>query len=285
MPGTVSSAVSLPGVTLVCADCAQPQAALLALAACMSGCRFERVLFFTDAAVEAPPGIEVVAIPRLANRVDYSRFMIKELAPHVTTEHALVVQWDGYVAHPRAWREMFRQYDYIGAVWYWHDDGHRVGNGGFSLRSHRLLLALQDERIAANTMPEDITICREHRELLERDHGIAFAPEPLARLFAYEREESPLETFGFHGVFNVHRHADDRQFAALIGALPAEVLAGADGLRMLAAAVSDGRAVPARAWAERMVRAYGQSGAAALLVPLLPAHVAAGPFLELLLEE
>src|ERR1700687_3454326 len=45
---------------------------------------------------------------------------------------------------PAAWREEFLGCDYIGAQWFWHDDAMRVGNGGFSLRSRKLLLALQD---------------------------------------------------------------------------------------------------------------------------------------------
>ena len=38
----------------------------------------------------------------------------------------------------------FSHCDYIGAQWFWHNDGMRVGNGGFSLRSRKLLTALQD---------------------------------------------------------------------------------------------------------------------------------------------
>ena len=50
------------------------------------------------------------------------------------------------------------------------------GNGGFSLRSRRLLQALQDPRIALSVV-EDETICRTFRPLLERDYGIRFAGE------------------------------------------------------------------------------------------------------------
>ena len=54
----------------------------------------------------------------------------------------LLIQWDGYVVNPEAWDPAFLGCDYLGAKWYWHDDGMRVGNGGFSLRSRRLLDAL-----------------------------------------------------------------------------------------------------------------------------------------------
>lgn len=285
MPDSDDTPLALPDVTLVCADCAQPDAALLAMSICLDSVRFGRALFFTDAAVQAPPGIEVVAIPRLASRVDYSRFMIKDLAAHVDTGHALVVQWDGFVAQPLAWRPLFLQYDYIGAVWYWHQDAHRVGNGGFSLRSRRLLQALQDPRIVPDSLPEDDRICRRYRPLLEEEYGIAFAPEALARLFAYEREEPAVPTFGFHGVFNLHRHSDDSRLPALIRALPAEVLAGEDGVRLLAAVLADGRMAPAGAWAERLVQGLGRDRAVALLGNIIPAHIGADRFLDVLLAE
>ena len=57
------------------------------------------------------------------------------------------MQWDGYAVNPGAWDAAFLDCDYLGAKWSWHKDAMRVGNGGFSLRSRRLLLALQDPRI------------------------------------------------------------------------------------------------------------------------------------------
>jgi len=80
----------------------------------------------------------VVKIPRIASRAEYSRFVIKELGRHFRTSHLLVIQWDGYVINGKAWQEAFLEYDYIGAPWGFHTDQHRVGNGGFSLRSRRL---------------------------------------------------------------------------------------------------------------------------------------------------
>ena len=67
--------------------------------------------------------------------------MLQELHDHISTAHALCIQWDGYVLNAQAWDASFLDYDYIGSVWPQFGDGHRVGNGGFSLRSKRLLEA------------------------------------------------------------------------------------------------------------------------------------------------
>jgi len=59
----------------------------------------------------------------------------------------LLVQPDGFVINPDKWDNQFFEYDYIGAPWeqvphsYLDPWGkpHRVGNGGFSFRSKKLL--------------------------------------------------------------------------------------------------------------------------------------------------
>src|SRR4029453_13200210 len=150
--------------------------------------------------VEAPAGIEIVPIAPIVSRDAYSHFILKSLLPHIATTHVLLMQWDGYVCNPDAWDPAFLDCDYIGAKWFWHNDAMRVGNGGFSLRSRRLLEALQDPRIALSVV-EDETICRTFRPLLERDYGIRFADEALADRFAFEAAYPIGRPFGFHGLF------------------------------------------------------------------------------------
>ncbi len=84
--------LDLPGVTLVCADTANHALALRALAKSREGIRYARTLFLTDAVpahVMVPQGIEVGRIAPLASRDAYSEFVLKALAPHVDTPHAL----------------------------------------------------------------------------------------------------------------------------------------------------------------------------------------------------
>jgi Flp pilus assembly protein TadD len=195
--------LDLPRVTLCCVDTANHELALRALRLSASRARFARALFLTDRAYEAP-GIEVRRIATLASRDAYSQFVLKELGAHVGTDHVLLIQWDGYVAHPDAWREAFLACDYLGAKWSWHDGQESVGNGGFSLRSRKLLAALQDSRIRLSG-PEDETICRAFRPLLEAEHGIVFGSEALADAFAFEASLPLGRPFGFHGLFNFCR--------------------------------------------------------------------------------
>ena len=124
-------------------------------------------------------------IEPIGSRAEYSAFVLKSLARHIDTPFVLLIQWDGYVVNPAAWREEFLACDYIGAKWFWHSDGMRVGNGGFSLRSRKLLAALQDPRIVL-TDAEDVTIGRAYRPLLEREYSILFAPESLADAFCQQ---------------------------------------------------------------------------------------------------
>ncbi len=206
--------LELPGVTLCCVDTVNHALAVRALQVSGAGIRFGRTLLVSDREVDAS-GIEVDIIPALKSREDYSMFVLKALASRIDTSHVLLVQWDGYVLNPTAWREEFFASDYIGAQWFWHDDGMRVGNGGFSLRSRKLLHALQDPRIVL-TEAEDVTICRAFRPLLEREHGIRFASEATADAFAYEAAYPVGKPFGFHGLFNFCRVVPPDELTGLI---------------------------------------------------------------------
>ncbi len=209
--------LELPGVTLIAADTANHALALRALAKSREGIRYGRTLFLTDAVpahIAVPDGIEVVRIAPLASRDAYSQFVLKSLAAHVSTSHVLLVQWDGYVVNPAAWDPAFLDCDYIGAKWYWYEDDLRVGNGGFSLRSRKLLDALQDPRIVL-AEAEDLTIGRTFRRLLENEHGVRFGSEALADRFAFEVAYPIGKPFGFHGLFNFCRTVPPAKIAAL----------------------------------------------------------------------
>jgi tetratricopeptide (TPR) repeat protein len=206
--------LDLPGVTLCCIDTANHALASRALRRSAVGIGYARTLFLTDRLLDEP-GIEVRTIAPLASRDDYSRFVLASLLDHVDTPHVLLVQWDGYALNPAAWRDDFLDCDYIGAKWFWAPEGQRVGNGGFSLRSRRLLEALRDPRIVL-TEAEDVTICRTFRTLLERDHRIRFATESLADQFAFEAAYPIGLPFGFHGLYNFCRVVPEDELAALV---------------------------------------------------------------------
>ena len=211
-PARPGPRVPVPDTTLVCVDCRNHELALCALRRSMAQCRFDRALLLSDRKIDAP-GIDVVVIPPIASIADYSHFMVKSLADHVHTGFALVVQYDGYVLNGRRWEAAFQDYDYVGAPW---GRPSRVGNGGFSLRSRKLLRALRDPRIERDLVPEDIAICETYRGLLQAEHGIRFAPPEVAARFAFETLAPPGPTLGFHGLTHLVRTVDmtDEEIAA-----------------------------------------------------------------------
>ncbi|MBC2669054.1 DUF5672 family protein [Novosphingobium piscinae] len=192
----------LPDVTLCSASSVNVAATISAMQHCLDRMAFADAVLFTDVApVALDHRIRWVRIERLHSAADYSRFMLGEVGQHVASSHCLIVQWDGFVIDPQAWDPRFLEFDYIGAVWPQFEE-HRVGNGGFSLRSRKLLQVLADPAFA-DSHPEDLAICRSARPWLEQRHGIRFADPETAARFSYERERAKGATFGFHGAFNL----------------------------------------------------------------------------------
>ena len=246
----------LDGVTLLCADTRAPALALRAMAKSMEAITFARALLLTDAGarIDLPAGVERIDIAPIATRDAYSQLMLKGLAPFVATPHALVVQWDGYVVNADAWDDAFLDCDYIGAPWSWQPPGRRVGNGGFSLRSRRLIDALADEhvRLAGN---EDETIGVAFRPWLEGERGIRFADEPLAQRFSFEAAHPIGRPFGFHGLFNFARVVPDPELAALARGFDDEVARSPQCLALMRNAEALGRWSAVEAIAGRIAAA------------------------------
>ena len=203
--------ISLPQVTLCAATSVNVAATVAAMQHSMTLCDFGAALLLTDQILAPPPeGIAVQHISNLESSAGYSRFILSEMVQYITTSHVLVVQWDGFVLHPEAWDPAFMEFDYIGAVWPQFTDGAVVGNGGFSLRSKRLLDACCSLGLAEH--PEDVAICRTHRARLEEEFGVRFASPSIAVHFSYERTERVGTEFGFHGVFNLPTEAGSDGF-------------------------------------------------------------------------
>lgn len=192
-------------ITICAVDCLYPSLAARALEKSKSACGNAKSILFSDQKIIGD--FDFVEVKKIGSIEEYSNFILRELDRFVETEFVLIIQWDGYVVHEKAWRDDFFEYDYIGAVWPQFSDAMTVGNGGFSLRSKKLLRATAiDPSFKDAEENEDILICRTNRALLESKYNLRFASEPVARRFSYEQEKPSGETFGFHGLGNIWRH-------------------------------------------------------------------------------
>ena len=161
--------------------------------------------------------LSVIKVKPIFSSADYSHFIIYELYKYINTSHVLIVHWDGQILNPKKWSEKFLNFDYVGAPFipreydfnYCRDKRNNfyvVGNGGFTIRSKRLLESaiefdLKDETIYTNTH-EDGFYCVLHRLFLESKNFV-WADFNTAREFCLESPIS-LEDFfsfplGFHG--------------------------------------------------------------------------------------
>jgi hypothetical protein len=211
----VTAQLRLPTVTLLtvtAVDIDQAHAVLLHCARCAE---FGAVKMLSPLRPANPdPGVDYVRIADI-DLYGYNRFMLESLGAHVTTGHCLVVQSDGFILNPALWDARFLDYDYIGAPWPEYVEvsgGERlwlnknpVGNGGFSLRSKKLLEVTSGVRFDELEFPhwsEDLVICHYLYEQM-RAAGLRFAPPELAARFSIESPgiygQSPGSVFGFHG--------------------------------------------------------------------------------------
>ncbi|BAN23603.1 glycosyl transferase family 17 [Caballeronia insecticola] len=196
---------------------------------------------------DLPPGIRHCRIAPL-NYHEYSWFMMFALWRLIETDYVLTVQSDGWVLDASNWTDSFFEYDYIGAPTHiariqseggaqwvqgysWYERLGQPGqvitpvlNGGFSLRSRKMLRALIDHRhIKVELNPpddligeplrmqwvgagpnEDVQLTVVLREQLQAA-GLRFAPLDLAMQFSIEhsgplhRVDTLARLFGHHG--------------------------------------------------------------------------------------
>lgn len=233
--------LALSDVTVCCIDTRFPSLAMGAVRRCMDLVRFGDALLVTGTGhslSNSKRSVRIVETGAIQSIDSYSEFLIKHLSEHIETSHVLIVQWDGFVIDPAMWDDEFLSYDYIGAVWPQYDDEYRVGNGGFSLRSKKLLKALESDVIASHH-PEDVCIARTHRKLLEQRWGIRFADENLAHRFAFERVRQGRSSFGFHGMSNLPLAMSPTELENFIEIAPAELFASVEARGLIKRLISN----------------------------------------------
>jgi hypothetical protein len=166
-------------------------------------------------------------------KLDYfgiQEFMVYCMHNYIKTEYALIVQSDGWLLNADNWDDRWFEYDYVGAYthaaiegdkfywWYsWEKECKNpmvVQNGGFSLRSRKLLAAPTRYGIVKHFQNgdtrlwnEDIQLCCWMRPALE-NIGLKFAPFEVAKYFSFEHLSPGLhkgldltKMFGHHSRF------------------------------------------------------------------------------------
>jgi Protein of unknown function (DUF5672) len=208
----------LPDVTLVAIDDAAHALTQLAIDDTLKQIQPAEVLQWTDRPELAHP--EARVLPWSGTSKDaYSRTLWQEVPGEVKTSHFLVIQWDGWVLDGDCWADCFLWYDYIGAPWWWHKDGHNVGNGGFSLRSAKLGRVVADQcDLPTLRKPEDAALCRGPLRRLLEERGFIWSPDWIAHRFSVEHgPKNPAGSFGFHDVRNWTRFLSNDQISARVG--------------------------------------------------------------------
>ena len=224
--------LNLSSVTLLCVETRDPELAHWAIEKCLIRTQFAKLVLVTnlDLVKERKAGIDYVQAPPIRTTKDYSEFLLTGLDQYVVGSHVLIIQWDSFITNPHLWRDEFLNYDYIGPVWPHHPET-PVGNGGFSLRSIKLLKAIKQPKFMRKH-PEDYCICADNRAFLENNCQIQFAPVEIAEQFAVERTQWH-DAFGFHGFFNFGRVLSNEELFAFLNKLPDSYLSGVDAFDLV----------------------------------------------------
>ncbi len=227
-----------PKLSAICVDTLYHPLAERAARVCGRSGLFDEVLLLTDRPASVPHAL----IAPLSSIRDYSRFIVREAPRYVSGEHVVVFQWDGFVLDPAAFDPGFLDFDYIGAPWV-PGGPQDVGNGGFSLRSRRLLEAARQEAEAHGydgAEPEDVWICRTMRPVLEDRYGLRFAPPEVGRRFSTEYLRTPgRRSFGFHGAFNIPLLLPEQDIREILHLLPDRLWEGKTLWRWIATAACE----------------------------------------------
>ena len=226
------SLLNLQQVTLFCYETREPLLAEWAIKKCLSKANFKEVVLVTDLELvkNQISEIKYIQAPKNSSVENYSKWMIEKLGEFVSGTHVLVIQWDSFIINTKLWIKEFYSYDYIGAIWP-HHSNNSVGNGGFSLRSKKLLNALQEPQIVKGH-PEDYYICVNNKKLLEDKYNIKFAPKKIADLFSVERSKWH-STFGFHGFFNFANVLNEKELEDFLNIIPRSMMNNLDTYDLL----------------------------------------------------
>lgn len=140
------SKLQLPSVTLCIIDCVNAQRAVKVLEHCKTKADFGAVKLLTHVPVDYEHKVKIMPLNSL---IAYSIFMLTRFHQYIDTEHCLIVQRDGWVLNPESFDMSWLELDYVAPLFMQYD---KIGSGGFSLRSKRLM-----KNVSENTIEWDGT--------------------------------------------------------------------------------------------------------------------------------
>ena len=210
----------LNNCTLYTVNCIQPELAVIALLESSKDILFKEIIIFSDVKpINITDKIKFIKIDTIKSLEEYSAFMLLQLVNYINTDFCFCIHHDGWIINSNNWKDEFLHYDYIGAPWpvtaHFLPPGekYRVGNGGVSIRSKKLLDTIKDMNLDPKIWCyEDTFIVHTIRDNLE-SKGISFAPINVAKYFSYELECEDLnitcnDVLAFHGKAHTPSHKE-----------------------------------------------------------------------------
>ena len=199
---------------------------------------YDQVLIFSDKKIPVMTDkVRYFKIDSSFSVLDWNQFVNKQLVDFIDTDHALIIQPDGFACNKEFWDDRFLSYDFISSPYCVSHPkvSHTIeflknsninlyknpnitfpseyiinGAGGLSLRSKKFMKAVLDyenEIVVStsdkNSIPfkgtgEDFTVSFLMRNRLI-DKGITFADLPLTFKFSNEDISNHGLSLGFHG--------------------------------------------------------------------------------------
>jgi hypothetical protein len=129
----VNNKLQLPTVTCIIVDCLNVERSIKVLEHCKKMVDFGATKLLTSIPTDYHDAVKIMPLNSL---IAYSIFMLTRVHQYINTEHLLVVQRDGWILNPDSWDEEWLSLDFIGGIFMQMD---RVGSGGFSLRSKKIM--------------------------------------------------------------------------------------------------------------------------------------------------
>ena len=186
--------------------------------------KFDEVLIFSDKKIPINHPHRHISISNTFSRTDYSIFCLKHMYQYIETDHVLIVQPDGMAVNSQYWDDDFLNYDYIGPPYninetatnealveyfglkeYKNVNKWIVGNGGFSLRTRKLMIHIIQNYQRNPKDNEDVYFSR-----IIQDHNLGIFPT-MHEAYSFSSEGIvSANSFGGHCYFNYDVNSERR---------------------------------------------------------------------------